>query len=53
MKNIDEIYLKHSFYGSRQMSSYLKREGDLASRRKVRRLMRVMKISAIYQKQDK
>jgi putative transposase len=29
MKKIDEIYIKHPFYGSRQMSMHLKKEGDL------------------------
>ena len=50
MKGIDEIYLKHPFYGSRQMSLHLKREGGSASRHKIRRLMRIIGISAIYQK---
>lgn len=50
MKKIDDIYLSHPFYGSRQMSTHLIREGYLASRHKIRRLMKVMGISAIYQK---
>ena len=50
MKKIDDIYLLHPFYGSRQMSTHLRREGYLASRHKIRRLMKVMGISAIYQK---
>ena len=50
MKRIDNIYLSHPFYGSRQMSAHLRREGYLASRHKIRRLMKVMGISAIYQK---
>ena len=50
MKKIDEIYLKYLFYGSRQMSLHLKREGESASRHKIRRLMKIMGISAIYQK---
>jgi len=50
MKKIDEIYLKHAFYGSRQMSLHLKREGESVSRHKIRRLMKIMGISAIYQK---
>jgi putative transposase len=29
MKGIDEIYLKHPFYASRQMSLHLKREGGI------------------------
>ena len=43
-------YIKHSFYGSRQMSLHLKNEGSFASRHKIRRLMRIMVIRAIYQK---
>jgi putative transposase len=50
MKKIDEIYLLHPFYGSRQMSSHLRRGGYIASRHKIRRLMKAMGISAIYQK---
>ena len=50
MKKIDETYTKQPFYGSRQMSLHLKREGESASRHKIRRLMRIMGISAIYQK---
>lgn len=49
MKKIDEIYLKHPFYGSRQMSLHLKNNGSFASRHKIRRLMRIMGIRAIYQ----
>ena len=48
MKKIDEIYLKHQFYGSRQMSLHLKKEGKSASRHKIRRLIRIMGISTIY-----
>ena len=29
MKKIDEIYLKYPFYGSRQMSLHLKKEGKI------------------------
>jgi len=50
MKKIDELYLKYPFYGSRQMSLHLKGEGYSASRHKVRRLMKLMGICAVYQK---
>ena len=48
MRRIDELYLQHPFYGSRQMSRHLRREGLLAGRRRVRRLMRTMGLEAIY-----
>ncbi len=44
------LYLKHPFYGSRQMSEHLKRDGYFASRHKVKRLMKLMGICAVYQK---
>jgi putative transposase len=50
MKKIDEIYLQHPFYGSRQMMRHLMREGYVASRHRVRRLMHIMGICAVYQK---
>ena len=50
MRRIDELYMKHPFYGSRQMSRHLRREGWQAGRHRVRRLMRVMGLEAIYRK---
>lgn len=49
MRLIDEQYLKAPFYGSRQMARHLRREGYCVGRHRVRRLMRVMGIEAIYQ----
>lgn len=49
MRLIDEQYLKTPFYGSRQMARYLRREGYCVGRHRVRRLMRLMGIEAIYQ----
>ena len=48
MRQIDALYLEHPFYGSRQMSRHLRREGVVAGRRRVRRLMRSMGLEAIY-----
>ena len=48
MRCIDELYLKYPFYGSRQMARHLKREGSSAGRHRVRRLMRLMGLQAIY-----
>lgn len=50
MKIIDQEYLKYPFYGSRQMKRHLARMGYSTSRHRVRRLMRKMGITAIYQK---
>ena len=50
MRRIDELYLKHPFYGSRQMARHLGREGLKAGRHRVRRLMRLMGLEAIYRK---
>ena len=49
MRRIDELFLKYPFYGSRQMARQLRRTGDGAGRHRVRRLMRLMGLEAIYQ----
>ena len=48
MRRIDELFLKHPFYGSRQMARQLRREGPCVGRHRVRRLMRLMGLQAIY-----
>jgi putative transposase len=50
MRRIDELYLATPFYGSRRMVAVLRRDGWSVNRKRVRRLMRVMRIEAIYQK---
>jgi len=50
MALIDRQILDAPFYGSRQMTRHLKRQGYCVSRKRIRRLMRKMEISAIYQK---
>jgi putative transposase len=50
MRRIDEVYLATPFYGARRMVAVLRREGWTVNRKRVRRLMRVMRIEAIYQK---
>lgn len=50
MRRIDEIYTKWPFYGSRRMVAELRGEGHDVNRKRVRRLMRLMGIEAIYQK---
>ena len=49
MRRIDELFLKYPFYGSRQMVRRLRREGVRVGRHRVRRLMRLMGLEAIYQ----
>jgi putative transposase len=50
MRRIDELYLATPFYGARRMVAVLRREGWTVNRKRVRRLMRLMRIEAIYQK---
>ncbi len=50
MQLIDNQFMETPFYGSRQMARHLRRNGHKASREKVRRLMRLMGLNAIYQK---
>ena len=49
MRAIDEQFLATPYYGSRQMMRQLRRSGYLVSRKRVRRLMRIMGLQAIYQ----
>ena len=50
MRRIDEVYLEYPFYGSRQMMRHLAREGKRVGRHRVRRLMRLLGLEAIYRK---
>ena len=50
MRRIDELYLRYPFYGSRQMVRHLAREGEAVGRHRVRRLMRLLGLEAIYRK---
>ena len=49
MKRIDQFYMQYPFYGSRQMIRHLGRDGWSVGRHRVRRLMRLMGLQAIYQ----
>lgn len=49
MRRIDELFLKYPFYGSRQMARHLRRDGIRVGRHRIRRLMRLMGLSAIHQ----
>jgi putative transposase len=50
MKVIDETYLAHPVFGSRQMARWLRRQGYAVNRKRVQRLMHLMGLEAIYQK---
>jgi putative transposase len=49
MRVIDEQFLATPYYGSRQMTRHLRRIGYRVSRKRIRRLMRLMGLQAIYQ----
>jgi putative transposase len=49
MRRIDGLFLKYPFFGSRQMARQLRREGVRVGRHRVRRLMHLMGLEAIYQ----
>jgi putative transposase len=47
MRLIDEEYLRHPFYGSRQMTSWLRGQGHDINRKRVQRLMRLMGLQGL------
>lgn len=49
MRLIDEQFLQTPYYGSRQMARHLRRQGYCVGRKRIRRLMRLMGLEAIYQ----
>ena len=50
MKLIDRQYLVTPFYGSRKMAVWLGKQGRRAGRKRVRRLMRLMGLRAVYRR---
>ena len=50
MRLIDEQYLKTPFYGARKLCVWLLEQGYEVNRKRIKRLMQVMGIEAIYQK---
>jgi putative transposase len=49
MRRMDELHLACPFYGSRRMTAVLRREGRPVNRKRIKRLMRIMALEAIYQ----
>ena len=50
MKLIDRQYLSTPFYGASRMTAWLKKQGYGVNRKRVRRLMHVMGLKAIYRR---
>jgi putative transposase len=50
MKLIDRQYLATPFYGARKIAAWLKIQGHLINRKRIRRLMQVMGLKAIYRR---
>jgi putative transposase len=50
MALIDRQYLTRPYYGSRRMAAWLATQGHLVNRKRVRHLMRLMGLVAIYQR---
>jgi putative transposase len=48
MKLIDRQYLATPFYGARKIAAWLKSQGHRVNRKRVRRLMQIMGLKAIY-----
>ena len=47
MRRIDELHLKHPFFGSRMLTETLKMQGLLINRKHVQRLMRLMGLESL------
>lgn len=50
MHRIDEIYMKHPYFGYRRMTTFLRDQGIEVNRKRIRRLMQLMGLEAIYPK---
>jgi putative transposase len=50
MNSIDRVFTKYPFFGSRQITAYLRRDGIIVGRHRVRRLIRIMGLEAIYRR---
>jgi putative transposase len=50
MRRLDELHLLYPFFGARKLTVMLNREGIAVGRKRVRRLMRLMGIFALYRR---
>jgi putative transposase len=47
MMLIDEVFLRHPFYGNRKLTAYLNRKGMAVNRKRIQRLMRLMGLESV------
>jgi putative transposase len=47
MRLLDELHLRHPFYGSRSLTLELKKQGKQVNRKRVQRLMRLMGLESM------
>jgi putative transposase len=47
MRRLDELFLAWPFFGARRMTATLRAEGQRINRKRVRRLMRLMGLTAL------
>ena len=52
MALIDRCHLQHPFYGSRRIRDWLEDRGHMVNRKRIRRLMRTMNLTARYPKRN-
>jgi putative transposase len=52
MRLLDEMHLEHPVYGNRRLGVLLKRRGHCVNRKRLRRLLQVMGIEAIYPRRN-
>jgi len=50
MRLMDEQHLRTPFFGSRDMTAWLRKKGYPVNRKRIRRLMRLMRLEAVYPK---
>jgi putative transposase len=50
MRLIDQQHMRTPYYGARQMARYLRREGYVVGRKRIRRLMQKMGLCVVYQR---
>ncbi len=50
MRQIDMVFTQYPFFGSRQIAAYLPRKRYHAGRHRIRRLMKIMGLEAIYKR---
>ena len=50
MRLIDQVHMKYPFYGSRRIRDWLEDQGLRVNRKQIQRLMRFMRIQALYPK---